>query len=102
LIVPVLRFINSLQCFLYVRWQGIGAVIDVTNPDAVVWYTDRLRQFQHQYGIDSFKFDAGEVGFLPQRRRMKSGSKSNDFSTSYAKMAADFGTAIEVSVALKT
>jgi alpha-glucosidase (family GH31 glycosyl hydrolase) len=78
------------------RWQGIGAVIDVTNPEAVKWYTGRLRQFQQQYGIDSFKFDSGEVGFLPERRRMKSGTSSNDFSTLYANMAAVFGTSIEV------
>lgn len=82
------------------RWQGIGAVIDVSNPEAVAWYVGRLRQFQQQYGIDSFKFDSGEVGFLPPRPRTQSGTCSNDFSTLYANMAAAFGTAIEVSASV--
>jgi len=79
------------------RWQGIGAVLDVSNPDAVSWFVDRLRLFQRQYDIDSFKFDSGEVGYLPRRGRMMTASSLNEFTTLYAKMAAQLGSAIEVS-----
>jgi hypothetical protein len=47
-------------------WQGIGAVLDVTNPNASDWFVRRLEQVRGQFGIDSFKFDAGEVSHLPQ------------------------------------
>ncbi|XP_050451127.1 myogenesis-regulating glycosidase isoform X4 [Cataglyphis hispanica] len=47
-------------------WQGVNAaIIDFTNPKAVSWWVARLKQLQN-LGIDSFKFDAGEVSWLPQ------------------------------------
>ncbi|KAG7198471.1 hypothetical protein KM043_005853 [Ampulex compressa] len=47
-------------------WQGKdAAAIDFTNPKAVEWWIARLKKIE-QYGIDSFKFDAGEVSWLPQ------------------------------------
>ncbi|KAL6436891.1 hypothetical protein ACFW04_004924 [Cataglyphis niger] len=47
-------------------WQGANAAtIDFTNPKAVSWWVARLEQLQN-LGIDSFKFDAGEVSWLPQ------------------------------------
>ena len=47
-------------------WQGIGAVLDVTNPNATDWFAQRLEKIRSVYGMDSFKFDAGEVSHLPQ------------------------------------
>lgn len=41
------------------------AVLDVTNPNAVDWFADRLRSLQNDVGLDGFKFDAGEPCFLP-------------------------------------
>ncbi|XP_029165481.1 myogenesis-regulating glycosidase-like [Nylanderia fulva] len=47
-------------------WQGANAAtIDFTNPEAVSWWVARLKHLQ-TLGIDSFKFDAGEVSWLPQ------------------------------------
>ena len=79
-----------------VRWQGIGAVLDVSNEAAVMWYVGRLRKFQQTFRIESFKFDSGEVCFLPRRRATERGRNSNEYSTMYANMAALFGRGIEV------
>ena len=46
-------------------WQGVGAVINVTHPPAVAWFERRLRRLMHLYGIDGFKFDAGEDIYVP-------------------------------------
>lgn len=47
-------------------WQpGRVAALDVTNPDACAWFVGKLRGLCNDYGIDGFKFDAGEPCFLP-------------------------------------
>ncbi len=46
-------------------WQGVlASYVDYTNPEAVKWWSDRLEKLRADYGIDSFKFDAGEVKYL--------------------------------------
>lgn len=42
------------------------AYIDFTKPPARKWYMDRLQKLIDNYGIDSFKFDAGESSWSPQ------------------------------------
>ncbi len=41
-------------------WNGYSAVLDFTNPDAQAWFTAQLDALMEQYGIDGFKFDAGD------------------------------------------
>ena len=41
-------------------------MIDFTNTDAVVWWSDRLTKLRVSSGIDGFKFDAGEASYLPE------------------------------------
>lgn len=40
-------------------WQAGMGLVDFTNPDAVLWYQDKLRGLLGQ-GVDSFKTDFGE------------------------------------------
>ena len=42
-------------------WNGISACLDLTNPDAFEYIKNILKQMQEEYGIDGFKFDAGDV-----------------------------------------
>lgn len=47
-------------------WQPTRvAALDVTNPEACEWFLSRLKRLQSEYGLDGFKFDAGEPSFLP-------------------------------------
>lgn len=41
------------------KWQAGMAVVDFTNPDAVRWYQDKLRNLL-KIGVDCFKTDFGE------------------------------------------
>lgn len=44
-------------------WNGYSAVLDCTNKAAVAWYEGELKQLMDDYGIDGFKFDAGDPQF---------------------------------------
>ncbi len=41
-------------------WSGESAVMDLSNPDCFKWYTDLLNSDMETYGVDGFKFDAGD------------------------------------------
>ena len=43
-------------------WNGLAAgVLDTTNPNATDWFVSELEGLRKNYGIDSFKFDAGNL-----------------------------------------
>ncbi|MDD3334778.1 MAG: glycoside hydrolase family 31 protein [Eubacteriales bacterium] len=44
-------------------WNGYSAVLDLTNPDAAAWYHRELKRLITCYGVDGFKFDAGDAYF---------------------------------------
>ncbi len=46
-------------------WNGASAVLDFTNPVAVAWFTEQLRTLHDTYGVDGFKFDAGDASYYP-------------------------------------
>ncbi|CAF1086019.1 unnamed protein product [Adineta steineri] len=46
-------------------WNGLAGVLDLTNKSAREEFTLNLQRLQKLYDIDSFKFDAGEVNWLP-------------------------------------
>ncbi|XP_033214728.1 myogenesis-regulating glycosidase [Belonocnema kinseyi] len=82
-------------------WQGQkAATIDFTNPSAVSWWVARLKKLEDQ-GIDSFKFDAGEVSWLPQPPILTGDDqlKPGIFTTKYVTaLAENFDSFIEARV----
>ncbi|MGI4021702.1 MAG: glycoside hydrolase family 31 protein [Janthinobacterium lividum] len=44
-------------------WNGYSASLDFTNPEAITWYKEQLQGLVDNYGIDGFKFDAGDIEF---------------------------------------
>jgi alpha-glucosidase (family GH31 glycosyl hydrolase) len=46
-------------------WNGASAELDFTNPVAVDWFNEKLNYLTTTYGIDGFKFDAGDMAFYP-------------------------------------
>ena len=43
----------------------IAVLLDTTNPSALAYFTDKLNALKANYGIDGFKFDAGEAHWSP-------------------------------------
>jgi len=44
-------------------WDGQSALLDFTNPKAAAWFRAQLDRLQSVYGVDGFKFDAGDSSF---------------------------------------
>jgi alpha-glucosidase (family GH31 glycosyl hydrolase) len=44
-------------------WNGASAVLDLSNPKSREWFDGRLRHLMETYGVDGFKFDAGDASF---------------------------------------
>ncbi len=86
-------------------WQGVGGMLDVTNPEAVNWFFERLQVLKN-FGVDSFKFDAGETTFLPpcfKTHKPFANNNPNEYSTRYAEvMAENSDRLIEVRVGYRT
>lgn len=86
-------------------WQGLyAATIDFTNPKAIEWWVARLNLILN-LGIDGFKFDAGEVSWLPQvpslnaSNDLQPGAFTKDYVTT---LANNFNNLIEVRVGWKS
>jgi len=95
------KIVGKTELIKFCRWRGNGTVLDVTNQAAVDWFSGRLRQFSKEFGVDSFKFDAGEVTYLPPRMRTATPLHNlNRYTTLYVNMAANFGRMIEVWIAI--
>ncbi|HPT32946.1 MAG TPA: glycoside hydrolase family 31 protein, partial [Prolixibacteraceae bacterium] len=46
-------------------WNGYSALLDFTNPAAVEWFSSQLDRLVRDFGVDGFKFDAGDMNFYP-------------------------------------
>jgi alpha-glucosidase len=44
-------------------WNGQSACLDLTHPGAIAYLTGELERAQDLYGVDGFKFDAGDNSF---------------------------------------
>ncbi|MDE6374405.1 MAG: glycoside hydrolase family 31 protein [Alistipes sp.] len=49
-------------------WNGYSAVLDLSNPAAREWFAGRLDYLQREYGVDGFKFDAGDAEYYAPGR----------------------------------
>jgi alpha-glucosidase (family GH31 glycosyl hydrolase) len=74
--------------YLVEWWQGRGGLLDVTNPAALYWFFERLKQLQVKTGLDGFKFDAGEACFLPSDAVTHQAIDPNEYTQLYVDAVA--------------
>ena len=71
-------------------WSGVSATWDLTHPPARDHYAQTLRDFAAAYGIDGFKFDAGDVDNLADSLRFHDPKKEAcDFVHDYVRVGAE-------------
>jgi len=44
-------------------WNGASACLDLSNPKTSQWFKEKLDHLVRDYGVDGFKFDAGDAKF---------------------------------------
>lgn len=55
--------VNSWRAAVRDWWSGHSAVLDLTNPEACAWMHGEMRRLMELYGVDGYKFDAGDAYF---------------------------------------
>ncbi|QJD86405.1 glycoside hydrolase family 31 protein [Cohnella herbarum] len=71
-------------------WNGYSAVLDCTNEAAVAWYEGELRLLMDDYGIDGFKFDAGDPQFYRMSDQSAVTRHPNGHCEAWAKVGLNY------------
>jgi alpha-glucosidase (family GH31 glycosyl hydrolase) len=71
-------------------WNGDAAIWDFTNPDAAGEFRARLDRLRKEYGFDGFKFDGGDVNFVPRDLRAHRQITAAEYADVYNREAAAY------------
>jgi alpha-glucosidase len=73
-------------------WNGYSACYDLTNPEAFDYFVALLKEVQQKYGVDGFKFDAGDALFYDPQKidSYKPNTQSTDHTLAWAKIGLSF------------
>lgn len=73
-------------------WNGYSACYDLTNPEAADYFVQVLKQAQEKYGIDGFKFDAGDNNCYASTpmKAFDAAAATVDHTSSWAKIGLSF------------
>ena len=52
-------------------WGGTAGLVDLTNPEARLWYKGKLRALKDKYGVDGFKIDGGDAKYQPSGENVR-------------------------------
>ncbi|TDE45551.1 glycoside hydrolase [Flavobacterium rhamnosiphilum] len=83
---------NTTQKPLLIEWwNGYSACLDLTNPKTQKWLTEKLQFLQKEYGVDGFKFDAGDAYFYNSTKLVSFRKATpNEHSEEWAKIGLSF------------
>jgi len=71
-------------------WNGASACVDLSNPKAQKWFRQRLDLLVNEYGVDGFKFDAGDASFYDRDVVSFNVKTPNDQTAYFAKLGLDY------------
>lgn len=73
-------------------WNGFSACFDMTNPDAAAYFVSQLKKLQTEYGVDGFKFDAGDSKYYNPELADSylKDAKSVDHTMAWARIGLEF------------
>lgn len=71
-------------------WNGASACLDLSNPKAQQWFKERLDYLVNEYGVDGFKFDAGDARFYIEDVVSFNVKVPNDHTTFFAELGLNY------------
>jgi len=71
-------------------WNGASALLDLSNPKAQDWFKSQLNYLINEYGVDGFKFDAGDANFYNNGVVSYKPATPNDHSAFFAEIGLDY------------
>lgn len=71
-------------------WNGYSCVIDLTNPKAYEWFKTKLQGCAEKYGVDGFKFDAGDWYFYDETDMAFKKETPLEMTSEYNRLGIDF------------
>jgi alpha-glucosidase len=73
-------------------WNGKSACVDFTSPVGKEWFAGKLKFLQQEYGVDGFKFDAGDMSAYAFKFKAHTpeGSTSHGQSKAYGEIGLQF------------
>ncbi|MEG2479168.1 MAG: glycoside hydrolase family 31 protein, partial [Mucinivorans sp.] len=73
-------------------WNGYSGLYDLTNPEAAAYLKGQLAATQQKYGVDGFKFDAGDLTFYTPKTQdyFDKTATAATHSQSWAKLGLEF------------
>lgn len=89
--VAAAPWIEPSQPAMIYWWNGVSAVLDLSNPKAETWFKGELNRLVDDYKVDGFKLDAGDFYFYPDNLiSYKEGTSPNDQSALFGEIGLDF------------
>lgn len=83
------NYAQARQPALINWWNGYSHVLDFSNPAAVKWFDKQLSRLVDDYGVDGFKFDAGDFKYYPVDENAVSMKEITP--NEHARLFAEFG-----------
>jgi alpha-glucosidase (family GH31 glycosyl hydrolase) len=86
-------FLKDKRGGTYIRqwWNGHSASLDLTNPEAVTYFQERLAYLVEEYGVDGFKLDAGDASaYHDENIKASQEISPNAFSELWARLGLPF------------
>lgn len=71
-------------------WNGASALLDLSNPKSKKWFKEQLDHLQNEYGVDGFKFDAGDTPFYKNEVVSFKKSLPTDHCRYFAEIGLDY------------
>lgn len=71
-------------------WNGASAMLDLSNPKTQTWFKGELDYLVKKYGVDGFKFDAGDARYYTNDIVSFKSSTPNENTVYYAELGLNY------------